>query len=356
MVPYGVGVLGATGMVGQRLVQLLTDHPWFELRALAASERSAGRTYGEAVRWRLSEAPPPHAAALSVVNCRVEELEDCDLVFSGLDAEVARDVEPRFVEAGFSVVSNSSALRGHAAVPLVIPEVNPGHLDLLAQPRETGRGIVVTNPNCSTTGLALVLAPLHRALGVRRVVVTTFQAISGAGHQGPRALDLVDNVVPFIPGEEEKIERELGKILGRVERGAIVPASITVSAHCHRVATVDGHLEAVSMELEQPAPPEQIASLLAGFRGEIAPLGLPSAPERPIVVRAEPDRPQPRLDRDCGGGMSVVVGRIRRCPVLGTKLELLSHNTVRGAAGGTLLNAELLAANELLPRRVPPCS
>jgi aspartate-semialdehyde dehydrogenase len=268
------------------------------------------------------------------------------LLFSALDSPVAHDLEPALVEAGFAVVSNSSAHREASDIPLVIPEVNADHLALLS-PAAAG-GFLVTNPNCSVTGLALAVAPLHRRFGIRRLVVATLQSVSGAGASGPRAMELVDNVVPFIDGEEPKLESELNKILGRLEGGRVSRAGIRASAHCHRVATLDGHLEAVSMELDGNPSPEEVRGTLEEFRGDVCDLGLPSAPERPIVVLDAPDRPQPRLDRDCGDGMTVVVGRIRSCPALGVKLELLSHNAVRGAAGGTLLNAELLAARGLL--------
>jgi aspartate-semialdehyde dehydrogenase len=351
VVRYRVGVLGATGLVGQRLVERLHRHPWFGVSALAASERSAGSRYGECVRWRLGGEPPAWAADLRVRPCRPDALEDCDLVLSALDGRTGAEVEPAFRDAGISVVSNSAALRMHPDVPLLVPEINAGHLDLLAARRTPGAGAVVTNPNCSVAGLVMALAPLHRAFGVRRVVVTTLQAVSGAGLGGPGALELVDNVLPFIEGEEEKIEREVQKILGVVEEGVIRPAPIDVSAHCHRVAVQDGHLEAVSIELERRAGPAEAAATLRRFRSDLAGLALPSAAGEPLVVREEPDRPQPRLDRDTGGGMSVVVGRVRDCPVLGLKLELLSHNAVRGAAGAALLNAELLAARGLLVRR-----
>ena len=250
------------------------------------------------------------------------------------------------------MVSNSSAFRQDEDVPLLIPEVNPDHLSLLERQRKrTGGGYIVTNPNCAATGLVLALAPLHRAFTVRRLVVSTMQAVSGAGARGPRMLELLDNITPYIPGEEEKLEIEVSKVLGLLRDDALHPARIHVSAHCHRVPVLDGHLEAVSLELERVATLDEVRRTLAAYRGEIADLDLPSACRHPILVRDELDRPQPRLDRDAGGGMSVVVGRIRSCSVLGLKLELLSHNTIRGAAGGTLLNAELLAARALLPRR-----
>ena len=352
MQPYRVGILGATGLVGQRLVERINGHPWFELVALAASERSVGRRYAEAASWRLSSSPPPVVGAALVRACEPDELGDCDVVLSALDTAVALEVEPRFSAAGFAVVSNSSAFRQHEEVPLLVPEVNPEHVALVENWRaREGGGFIVTNPNCSVTGLVIAMAPLHRAFGIRRLVVTTLQAISGAGIEGPRAIELIDNVIPYIAGEEDKIEVEMGKILGRVHDGGFERASFPVSAHCHRVPTIDGHLEAVSVEFETKATPDEAQRVLESFQSAVVDDRLPSAAEQPIVLRREFDRPQPRLDRDTAGGMAVVVGRVRTCSALGLKLELLSHNTVRGAAGGALLNAELLAVRGLLPRR-----
>jgi len=347
--PYLVGIAGATGLVGQRLVTRVAEHPWFQLVAVGASERSSGGAYGGVTRWMLSDPIPEKAAGLVVTGCAPADFAACDLVLSALDAKVALEVEPALAKDGIAVVSNSSALRMAPDVPLLVPEVNGDAVVRIAA--RAGSGFVVTNPNCSVTGLALALAPLDRAFGVRRVVVTTMQAVSGAGLSGPRAIELIDNVVPYIAGEEDKIEVELGKILGRATAEAFVPSEVVVSAHCHRVPTLDGHLEAVSVELAKPASPEDAMAALASFRGDIDGLMLPTAPRVPIVVRREPDRPQPRLDRDCGSGMSVVVGRVRACPVLTLRFVVLSHNMVRGASGGALLNAELLAARELLPRR-----
>ncbi len=346
---YGVGILGATGLVGQRLVAALARHPWFEPRVLAASPRSAGRPYGAVTAWKLADGPPEGIAELEVRPCEPGRLGRCDLWLSALDAPQAREIEPALREAGQAVVSNSSALRMNDDVPLLVPEINAEHLGLIAGQRARhGGGFVVTNPNCSVVGLALGIWPLYRAFGLRRVLVTTLQAVSGAGLSGPGALDLVDNVVPYIEGEEEKVERELGKILGRLDAGVLRPAGTRVSAHCHRVPVQDGHLEAISLELERPVSAQDAAAVLREFRAPEEIARLPSAVSRPLIVRAEPDRPQPRLDRDAGNGMAVVVGRVRACPVLGLKLELLSHNAVRGAAGGTLLIAELLAARGLL--------
>lgn len=337
-----IGILGATGLVGQRLVRALDGHPWFAVGGLGASERSAGRQYGDAARWALPGDPPAGIAGEVVRPCAPEAFTDCDAVLASLDSATARTVESTFAARGFPVISNSSALRMDPDCPLVVPEVNADHLAIL---RGRSGGFVVTNPNCSVVGLVLALAPLHRAFGVRRVVVTTLQAISGAGVEGPSALSMVDNVVPYIAGEEDKLETEVARILGTV-RGdrEIVPAEVAVSPHCHRVQTLDGHLEAVSVELLRRASVEDVAEAMRSFRGDIDGLALPSAPALPIVVRNEPDRPQPRLDRDEGGGMAVVVGRIRPCPVFDVRFEVLSHNTVRGAAGAALLNLELLRA------------
>ncbi len=345
-----VGVLGATGTVGQRFLQLLDGHPTFAVTALAASDRSEGKPYAEACTWRLPGEVPPAARALRVQA--PEPPLDCDVVFSSLPADIADPVETRFAQAGYPVISNSSAHRLSDPVPLIIPEVNPDHLGLLDACREThGGGFIVTNPNCSAVMIALALAPLATRFGVRGVVATTLQALSGAGYPGVSALDITDNVIPFIAGEEEKIERETRKILGRFQGGRVVSADFPVSAQCHRVNVVDGHLAAVRVMLGRPAEPSELRDAMAAFRGLPQELGLPSAPERPILVRDEPDRPQPRLDRDAGRGMSVTVGRIARDGVLGHRFVVLSHNTVRGAAGAAILNAELLVAKGYLKPR-----
>lgn len=347
-----VGILGATGLVGQRLVSLLERHPWFRAAVFGASDRSAGRVYGDAVRWSLPGDVPREAAERTVETCDPARFAGCDVVVSSLDTAIARDTERAFVTAGHVVVSNSAAYRLDPGVPLIVPEVNADHVELVARAAHAGEGFLITNPNCSVTGLALVLAPLHQAFRIRRVFVATLQALSGAGVDGPSALSMTDNVVPFISGEEDKIHLELGKLLGKPSDGAdaVLAAAIPVSAHCHRVATVDGHLEAVSLDLEESPSPERAVEVLRSFRGRVDGLGLPSAPDPPIVVRDEPDRPQPRLDRDEGGGMAAVVGRVRACPATSLRLELLSHNTVRGAAGAAILNMELLAARGWLGR------
>lgn len=344
-----VGILGATGTVGQRLLQLLESHPQFRVTALAASDRSQGKPYADACSWRLPGDMPEAVRGLPVL-APCPPL-DCDVVFSSLPAERARGVERSFADAGYPVISNSSSCRMDADVPLIIPEVNAEHLAML-----DGRdrpGFIVTNPNCSAITLALALAPLHARFGVAAVVATTLQAVSGAGYPGVASLDIIDNVVPFIDSEEEKIERETRKILGRFDGGAIAAAEIAVSAQCHRVNVVDGHLVAIRVRLARDAEPEALAEAMASFTGAPQRLRLPSAPERPVVVRAEPDRPQPRLDRDTGRGMSITVGRIARDSVLGHRFVALGHNTIRGAAGAAILNAELLLAEGRLGRRHP---
>jgi len=344
-----VGILGATGTVGQRFLSLLEGHPQFVVTALAASDRSEGKRYREACTWRLPGDMPGRVAEL-VVRSPQPPL-DCDLVFSSLPADIAGDVETAFADAGYPVVSNSSSHRMDDGVPLVIPEVNAGHLDLLDSNRGTPRGFIVTNPNCSTVVVALALAPLAARFGVEAVVVTTLQAISGAGYPGVASLDITDNVIPFIANEEEKIETETRKILGRLNGGQIEPASFGVSAQCHRVNVVDGHVAAIRVKLGRRAEMAELRDAFASFRGPPQDLGLRSAPRQPIIVREERDRPQPRLDRDAGGGMSVTVGRIARDPVLGHRFVALGHNTIRGAAGAAIMNAELLMARGYLSQR-----
>jgi aspartate-semialdehyde dehydrogenase len=339
-----VSILCATGAVGQRFVALLDQHPWFRVEALCASDRSAGRPYGEAARWYLDRPMPDWARSMQVGDCRPGG--GSRIAFSGLDAEVAGGIEEEFARAGQAVVSNARNHRLEADVPLLVPEVNHDHLSLLEtqKRRFAGGGFIVTNPNCSTVGLVMALAPLHAAFEVTEVMTTTLQAVSGAGYPGVASLDILGNVIPFIGGEEEKIEAESRKILGR----AGTPAGFAVSAHCHRVPVADGHTLAISLRTRTGATPEQALAVLRDSRSPLQDLGLPSLPERPIVVRDEPDRPQPRHDALAGGGMSVSVGRVRRCPILGIKMVALVHNTIRGAAGVALLNAELLKARGLL--------
>ncbi|MCS7079222.1 MAG: aspartate-semialdehyde dehydrogenase [Chloracidobacterium sp.] len=342
---WRVGILGATGTVGQRFIQLLENHPWFTVTAVAASDRSEGKRYGDAVAWKLPTPLPATVAELTLAPCRPPL--DCDVVFSSLPGDMAGETEAAFAAAGYPVISNSSAHRMADDVPLLVPEINADHAQLIPvqqRRRDWTQGFLVTNPNCTTLALALPLAALNRAFGVEAVVVSTMQAISGAGYPGVASLDIVDNVIPYIAGEEAKVETEPRKILGRLAGDTIEPAPLRVSAHCHRVAVTDGHLCAASIKLKQTAAIADVCAALEAFRGPAEVQSLPSAPARPIVVRYEPDRPQPRLDRDLERGMASIVGRVRKDPLLDVKLTILGHNTVRGAAGATLLNAEFLAA------------
>jgi aspartate-semialdehyde dehydrogenase len=334
-----VAVLGATGTVGQKFITLLADHPVFELAALAASERSAGKAYGEAVRWLDPRPLPRHVAEMPVLPC--EPGIPGAIAFGAMDASVAGPIEAAFAAAGCAVVTNTRNYRMEPDVPLLIPEVNPHALALIATQRtQRGwKGFIVTNPNCSTVVLALALAPLHRAFGVERVFVATLQAASGAGYPGVPSLDLLGNVIPRVDGEEEKMQRETQKIL---------EASILMSAHTNRVAVVDGHTESISVGLRTKATPEQAAAVISAFRGPAEVERLPSAPCPPIVVHQAPDRPQPRLDAGLGNGMQISVGRIRPCPILDLRFTALGHNTIRGAAGAAVLNAELLVARDLV--------
>jgi aspartate-semialdehyde dehydrogenase len=345
-----VGVLGATGTVGQQFVRLLDQHPWFKLTWLAGSERSEGKRYAEAAPWRLST-PIPAESADKIVQAPIPG-QGPKLVFSALDAAVAGDLEAAFAAAGHIVVSNARNYRMESDVPLLVPEVNAEHLGLVPLQSTRGwQGSIVTNPNCSTVFLAMALAPL-RQFNLRQVMVTTLQAVSGAGYPGVPSLDILGNVVPFIGGEEEKIESETKRILGslRHENGksAVVPHGVTISAQTTRVPVVDGHTESISVSIDQGVTIEDVKQALMTFRGKPQDLRLPSAPCHPIVYLPEQNRPQPRLDVDRGNGMTVTIGRLRPCSVLGYKFIALGHNTVRGAAGAALLNAELMQAEGVL--------
>jgi len=342
-----VGILGATGMVGQQFVRLLSGHPWFRTAWLGASERSEGRTYREAMKWRLSSAPPQDVLDMRVEACTPGGAPR--ILFSALDAAAATEIEPAFAAAGHIVVSNARSYRMDAAVPLVIPEVNADHLALIArQRRERGwKGAIVTNPNCSTVVLSLVLAPL-RQFGLSRVMVTTLQAVSGAGYPGVASLDILGNVIPAISGEEEKMESETQKILGTFDRDGVSPHPVVVSATTTRVPVVDGHTESVSIQFDQRPSLADVRAALEGFRARPQELRLPSAPAAPIVYTEAADRPQPRLDVERDNGMTITVGRLRPCAILGTKLVALGHNTVRGAAGAAILNAEMMVADGML--------
>ena len=336
-----VGVLGATGAVGQEFVSQLADHPWFRVRWIGASERSAGKRYRDATAWRLPAPRPDHVADMVVDT--VTPGRAPRLVFSGLDASVAGEVETAFAERGHIVISNARNHRMDPVVPLVIPEVNADHLQLLTGQAESKgwSGGIVTNPNCSTVVLAMAVAPLRR-FGLRQIIVSTLQAISGAGYPGVASLDIMGNVVPVVPGEEAKIETETKKILGQLTDAGVAAHAVTVSASTTRVPVINGHTEIVTVSLETDPGPEALIAALRGFSGRPQELGLPTAPRPPVLYLDEEDRPQPRLDADRGDGMTVCVGRLRACSVLDYKFVAMGHNTVRGAAGGAVLNAELL--------------
>ena len=337
-----VGILGATGMVGQRFVQMLERHPWFEVAWLAASDRSEGRSYGEAARWKMKTPMPPDVAKMKISPATPEGATK--IIFAALDASIAAEMEPRFANAGCIVVTNSSALRMQSDVPLVIPEVNPDHIQMIECQgwRKKSGGFVVTNPNCSAIGLVMALKPLQNEFGLKTVMAVTMQAVSGAGYPGVASLDILGNVVPYIPKEEEKMEEETRKLLGRLNGAGVIPADFKMSAHCNRVAVEDGHIESVSVQFGEKARPEEIINAWNKFRSLPQELKLPSAPEQPVRYTESADRPQPRYDVDAGNGMTATVGRLRTCGVLDWKFTVLSHNTIRGAAGAALLNAELL--------------
>ena len=337
-----VGILGATGIVGQRFVQMLEHHPWFEVAWLAASDRSEGRSYAEAARWKLKTSVPSRVAEMRVSPAMPEGAPK--VIFAALDASIAAEMEPRFAAAGCAVVTNSSALRMQSDVPLVIPEVNHEHIKLIECQawRKKSGGFVVTNPNCSAIGLVIALAPLQRAFGLDTVMAVTMQAVSGAGYPGVASLDILGNVIPYIAKEEEKMEEETRKLLGKLNGSGIIMGAFGMSAQCNRVAVEDGHTESVSIKLTKKAKPEEIIKAWNEFRSLPQELRLPSAPEQPVVYVTPSDRPQPRFDSDRGNGMTTTVGRLRPCGVLDWKFTVLSHNTIRGAAGAALLNAELL--------------
>jgi len=344
-----VAVLGATGMVGQRFVKLLSEHPWFELAAVTGSSSSIGKKYGEVVNWRIEGGVPEKFADMKVVGSEVDAIksaDDIDIVFSALPSEVAAEVEPKFANAGYGVVSDAAAFRMEKDVPILVAEVNPEHLEILKVQRANRKwsGFIVPNPNCTTTALILPLKPIFDKYGIKKILVSTMQAISGAGYDGVPSMAILDNIIPYIAKEEWKVENEAKKILGIFKKDHIEPADFAISASCHRVLVYDGHTEAVFLELAEKATPEEIIKAMEQFKGKPQKLKLPSAPENPIIVRKELDRPQPRLDRDAGNGMAAVVGRVREDPALpnGIKFVTLGHNTVRGAAGGAILTAELI--------------
>lgn len=345
MKKYRVGILGATGTVGQRFVQLLEGHPQFEITALAASDRSAGKPYSEACAWKLPGEIPTSAA--DIVVTPIEPPLDCDIIFSSLPSSVARETEEAFARAGYPVISNSSSYRMDEDIPLLIPEINGDHVGLIDRQREKrgfSKGFIVTNPNCAVVSFAPPLAALHRKFGVEACVVTTMQAISGAGYPGVASLDITDNVFPYIAGEEPKVETESQKILGRLNDGSVEHADFPVSAQCFRVNVVDGHMVSVRVDLKEPATLEDVVAAMREFPS----LDLHSSPKQFIAVSEEPTRPQTRLDRDAGNGMTITVGRVFPDTVFDYRFVALSHNTVRGAAGGAVLNAELLISKGLI--------
>jgi aspartate-semialdehyde dehydrogenase len=344
-----VGILGATGTVGQRFIQLLDQHPWFDIAWLAASDRSAGKPYAEATKWRLNT-PLPEKIAKMQVSPATPAPGTPRVIFAAMDSAAAKEIEPLFAEAGHAVISNSSAFRMQEDVPLVIPEINGDHLPLLKTQKwyQKNGGFMVTNPNCSAIGLALVLAPLHRKFGVEKVFVVTMQAISGAGYPGVASLDILGNVIPYIAGEEPKMEAETRKLLGSLNGNSVDLADLVLCAHCNRVPVEDGHTESVSLKLRTPATEEEIISAWNEFRCLPQKLKLPTAPEQPVVYESAPDRPQPRLDVNRGRGMTAVVGRLRPCNIFDWKFSLLSHNVIRGAAGAAVLNGEFLYAQGYL--------
>jgi len=337
-----VGILGATGMVGQEFVSFLRDHPWFDLTWLGASDRSAGKTYRDATTWRLGGTTPAHVRDIVVSECKPSSGAP-RLMFSAMDASVAGEIEQEFARAGHVIVSNSRNHRMDEDVPLLVPEINANHLNLITvqQHKRGWKGTIVTNPNCSTVVLVMALAPL-KPFGIRSVIVTTMQAISGAGYPGVASMDINANVVPFIGGEEEKMQRETQKILGDFSDFHVIPLAAKVSATCNRVPVVDGHTLSVSVEFERKPSEAEILGALRGWRGIPQEKELPSAPPCPVIYMEEPDRPQPRRDVERENGMAVFVGRLRHCPVLDFKFVALGHNTVRGAAGAAVLNAELM--------------
>lgn len=340
-----VGILGATGMVGQRFIDVLSDHPWFEVACIAASDASKGRKYGERMHtdWKMVNPIPEKIAAIIINGC--DETLPAKVLFSGLDSSVAGKIEEFYAKRGHIVISNSKNHRMDKDVPLIVPEINADHLALLKYQKYSGK--IITNPNCSTIGMVLALAPLEKKFGIKKITVTTLQALSGAGYHASLSLDIEDNILPYISGEEEKMETEPLKIFGKLEDGKIKNASFKISASCTRVNVTDGHTECVSFLLGRKASLNDIKKAIKEFN-PLKKLKLPSAPNPPIILTEDENRPQPKYERDAGKGMAVTIGRLRKCSVLDYKMTILSHNTVRGAAGGTILIAELLKAKGII--------
>jgi len=345
-----VVVLGATGSVGQRFIQLLDGHPWFEVVALTGSERTFGQEYIQACKWILPESMPAWAKQMIVEPSDPERIRNARIAFSALPAEQASQVEPLLAQAGLAVCSNASTFRRENDVPILLPEVNPDHVNLVYKQRtlRDWRGCIVTNPNCTSTGLTVALKALQSTFGLRKVFAVSLQALSGAGYPGVPSLDILDNVIPLISGEEEKVEWEPRKILGKIQDEQIIPADVLFSAHTNRVAVSDGHMVCVSVELDHPVDLDEVIHNFRNYLSPVISRKLPSSPQPPILVRDEPDRPQPKLDRMAGKGMATVIGRIRPDPLLHIKFVVLSHNTIRGAAGGSIFNAELLVQEGLI--------
>ena len=341
-------ILGATGMVGQRFVQLLSDHPWFEISALASSERSAGKIYAEACQWHLEGDMPSKAAEMMVLPTTPPL--DADVVFSALPADAAKEIEPNFTNAGYTLCSNSSAFRYDDDVPVIIPEINADHIVMLEQQKKNKgwSGKLVTSPNCTTTGAVFPMKPIHDIFGIEKVILVSMQAVSGAGYPGIPYLAIADNVIPLIQGEEKKLEIESRLLLGKMQNGKRTAAPMVISAQANRVPVIDGHTICLSLQLNKKASPEEVREAISNYQWPEDIKKLPSAPEQPLILRSEPDRPQPRLDRMANQGMSVSIGRLRECPILDLRLVSVVHNTLRGAASGSILNAELLVSKGLI--------
>jgi len=342
-----VAILGATGSVGQKFIELLSNHPWFEIDELAASDKSAGKKYGEAVNWVMQIPFDKKIAGMGVKKC--EPVLNSKIVFSALDASVAGTIEEDFAKAGYIVISNARNHRFDDDVPLMVPEINSNHLEIIKN-QKFEKGAIVTNPNCSTIGLVMALKPLDDEFGIESVNVVTMQAISGGGYPGVPSMDIIDNVIPFIGGEEDKMEIEPKKILGKITDGKINYATITISAQCNRVSVIDGHTECVQVKLKKKTSKEEIIKAWNNFSAEPQKLNLPSAPEKPIIYLEGENYPQPRIHRNLGKGMSVAIGRLRECSLFDYKFVVLSHNTIRGAAGGTILIAELMKSKGYLDK------
>jgi aspartate-semialdehyde dehydrogenase len=344
-----VAVLGANGSVGQRFVQLLENHPWFDVQCLTGSDRSIGKPYSQSCHWILPERMPENAGRMILQN-NEDAIRNCRIAFSAMPADQARDVEPVLAAAGLAVVSNASAFRMENDVPILLPEINPTHTDLvkIQQKNRGWKGFIVTNPNCTSTGMTVALKPLLDNFGIKQMMAVSLQALSGAGYPGVASMDIIDNVVPFIKGEEEKVETEPLKMLGHVNGGSIINEGFVISAHTNRVAVTDGHVVCVSIQCGKDVSPEEAAEAMRSYTCPVISGDLPSTPRPVLIVRDEDDRPQPRLDRGAGNGMTTTVGRLRIDPIFGLKFIVLSHNTIRGAAGGAVYNAELLVKQGLI--------